>query len=63
MIVYDDGTEELSGAAFEPRCLNCGRFVKPRPKIGIGQRGPAPEPNADCKWCGPVQMPFVGWPV
>lgn len=43
-------------------CPKCGRYVKAdeRTKLPEYQGN---EPNATCKKCGRVQMPFCGWYV
>lgn len=43
------------GATFAQVCPKCGKFVKPYKRIRI--KGP----NAKCKKCGKVTMPFTGW--
>lgn len=49
-VVYGD-------AHFLRRCPKCWRFVKPHT---VARCSPG-RPNADCKRCGPVQMPFEGY--
>ena len=50
------------GAAFERKCPHCGQFVKADETVYFNQaEGIADQPNADCKKCGRVIMPFVGW--
>lgn len=45
---------------FVPRCPKCWRFVKARATLTT--KGGQPHgPNADCKKCGPVEMPFEGY--
>lgn len=41
-------------------CPKCGRFVKPDDKCAIPEYQ-SMKPNATCKKCGRVQMPFVDW--
>ena len=41
-------------------CPNCGRFVKNDEYTKIPEYL-GKEPNATCKRCGRVQMPFCGW--
>ena len=47
-------------AVFLPVCPKCGRFVKADKVIRL-KAGYVVGPNATCKRCGPVQMPFEGW--
>ena len=49
-ISYGDGT-------FVRRCPKCFRFVRPDEKALMG----GGEPNATCKRCGRVEMPFEGF--
>ena len=57
-IVFKGGKHD--GATFVPRCPHCFRFVKVHPTICF--RGTHPDgDNADCKKCGPVEMPFEGY--
>lgn len=51
-----------SFACFIPRCPNCGRFVKAG-EILMNREGEIKEkePNATCKKCGQVSMPFEGY--
>ncbi len=55
-----DDPDELDGATFVPVCPYCGRFVKVRDFIFF-TGGHPDSPNADCKRCGPVMMPFEGF--
>ena len=48
-------------ASFLPVCPKCGRFVKPHSTITFGGDDQPKGPNADCKRCGPVEMPFEGY--
>ena len=41
-------------------CPKCGRFVKSDEMSKIPEYL-RDEPNATCKKCGRVQMPFAGW--
>lgn len=51
-------------AVFVPVCPNCGRFVKADEvfhaefNLNDDMRY---DPNATCKHCGQVEMPFEGW--
>ena len=51
------------GAQFLRVCPKCGRFVKADKSITFNLRTEQPlkEPNATCKKCGRVEMPFEGW--
>lgn len=49
------------GATFIPRCPKCFRFVKVHTTICFRGDGQPHGPNADCKKCGPVEMPFEGY--
>lgn len=57
IVVY--GPFEGTNYAYFRVCPKCGRFVKAdnRAKIPEFQE----EPNATCKRCGRVKMPFCGW--
>jgi hypothetical protein len=59
------GTEEDEDgvAAFSAQCPRCGRFVKQRAFLFYTRRNgmTLPEPNADCRKCGPVMLDFLGW--
>jgi hypothetical protein len=47
-------------AYFTRRCPKCWRFVKAHKMVAF--KGSQPHgPNADCKKCGPVEMPFEGY--
>lgn len=41
-------------------CPKCGRFVKPDDRVRLPEYQ-GNDPNATCKKCGRVQMPFAGW--
>jgi len=41
-------------------CPKCGRFVKPDARVHLPEYQ-GNDPNATCKKCGRVQMPFAGW--
>ena len=41
-------------------CPKCGRFVKPDDNVKLPEYQ-QDEPNATCKKCGRVQMPFCCW--
>lgn len=57
-VVFDGGGE--GDMYFTRRCPKCWRFVKPHAKVTT--KGGQPHgPNADCKKCGPVEMPFEGY--
>ena len=58
IIVY--GPHEDYYHAYYRVCPKCGRFVKPDPATRIPEYQGA-EPNATCKKCGRVQMPFCTW--
>ena len=47
-------------ACFLPVCPTCGRYVKADDEININGNGPV-GPNATCKKCGRVEMPFEGY--
>ena len=49
------------GATFVPVCAGCGRFVKADETVRTSMAGLAPGPNATCKKCGRVEMPFEGF--
>ena len=49
------------GAAFVPVCPDCGRFVKADRTVRLSDAGLMPGPNATCKKCGRVEMPFEGF--
>jgi len=47
-------------AVFYRICPKCGRYVKADEKSKCGEYL-GEEPNATCKRCGRVQMPFCTW--
>ncbi len=50
------------GAQFVRICPKCGRFVRPDPEIITkGEQVQEDMPNATCRKCGRVAMPFEGW--
>lgn len=51
---YGDDTET---ASYIPVCPHCGRFVKADKQVKPNSN----EPNATCKKCGRVEMPFEGY--
>lgn len=60
----DEGEEY--GSTFVPICPSCGRFVKADPTMSFVKAGSfgaikPKEPNATCKKCGRVAMPFEGF--
>ena len=64
---YGEGTPVVSYGPFEGDyhfyfrvCPKCGRFVRPDDTAKIPEYQ-GREPNATCKRCGRVQMPFCSW--
>ena len=51
------------GALYVRRCPSCGRIVKADESILINGLDEVVDEgsNADCRKCGRVQMPFLGW--
>mgnify|MGYP001610076632 CR=1 FL=1 len=50
------------GAMFIPVCPLCRRFVRSDKTITFnGEEGPKKQPNATCRRCGRVEMPFEGY--
>ncbi len=50
------------GAQFVRVCPRCGRFVKADPEIITkGEQVQEGVPNATCRKCGRIEMPFEGW--
>lgn len=61
-IRYLDESGSFGDAIFIPVCPNCGRFVKANKRIKVSEmQGLKDEPNAKCKKCGNVKMPFEGF--
>ena len=68
MLEYGEGTPIISyGPTAENDyhvwyriCPKCGRYVKPDKACRIPEYQ-GQEPNATCKRCGRVQMPFCTW--
>ncbi len=58
-VLYVDRYDEYS-PVFYRVCPNCGRFVKADEKTQIPEYL-GEKPNATCKKCGRVQMPFCCW--
>lgn len=59
-VSYGDGAS--GKAQFVPVCPICGRFVRADDTIQIrGEQVDFEQPNATCKKCGRVEMPFEGW--
>lgn len=56
-VCYGDEEEK---AVFIPVCPQCGRFVK-RDKTITFKDAQNGTPNAECKKCGRVAMPFEGF--
>lgn len=51
-----------AGATFVPVCPLCRRFVRADKKLWINGLGEAKKgPNATCRACGRVEMPFEGY--
>jgi hypothetical protein len=59
-IVYGDGDDR---AVFVLVCPHCGRFVRADDEIRVSKwdGGLHPGPNATCRKCGRVRMPFEGF--
>jgi hypothetical protein len=51
------------GATFIPVCPKCGKFVKADDSVKTSEWDGrlSEEPNATCKKCGRVNMPFEGF--
>lgn len=60
-IVYGTPGSEYEGATFIPVCPNCGRFVTADATITFRDGTVSDEPNAECRRCGRVEMPFEGF--
>lgn len=64
MFEYEDFRRQNyeGGMVFVPVCPTCGRFVKADDQVFINGLGEyVPRPNADCKRCGRIEMPFEGF--
>ena len=50
-------------ASFIPVCPKCGRFVKEDENMMFTREGDfdRKQPNATCKKCGRIEMPFEGF--
>ena len=60
-VIYPDDTG-IGTAVFIPVCPKCGRFVKANKIIRVNEiTGLKDEPNAVCRKCGKVKMPFEGF--
>lgn len=58
--IYDCGGE--GDLYFIPVCPQCGRFVKADERVTVNGLGNwVEQPNATCKKCGRVEMPFEGF--
>jgi uncharacterized OB-fold protein len=60
VVIYGTGKEFDGAPVFYRVCPKCGRFVKPDDRTKIPEYL-GKEPNATCKKCGRVQMPFALW--
>ena len=58
IVIY--GHERDESPMFYRVCPKCGRFVKADDATQIPEYL-QDKPNATCKRCGRVQMPFAGW--
>lgn len=58
IVIY--GNERDESPMFYRVCPICGRFVKADDATQIPEYL-RDKPNATCKKCGRVQMPFAGW--
>jgi hypothetical protein len=55
-VLYGDGM------TFVPVCPQCGRFIKADKTVTVNGFGDyVAKPNATCKKCGRVEMPFEGF--
>lgn len=70
-MLYDNYGENIPTVAYGPtwegdyhvwykKCPKCGRYVKADNQCRIPEYQ-GKEPNATCKKCGRVQMPFAWW--
>lgn len=60
-VTYGESDSEHGRAVFVPVCPKCSRFVKPHDKMSFDYDGQPRTPNATCKKCGEVVMPFEGY--
>lgn len=67
MLDYGEGTPIVSYGPFDGCyalfyrvCPKCGKYVKADEKSRLGEYLGS-DPNATCKRCGRVQMPFCDW--
>ena len=59
-ISYDAGDDGVM--VFVPVCPLCGRFVKADDSVTVNGLGDyVSKPNAVCKHCGRIEMPFEGF--
>ena len=58
MVIYDGGIDE--SPIYYRVCPKCGRYVKADKETRIPEYQ-GKEPNATCRKCGRVLMPFAGW--
>ena len=60
-VAYGGDDDSDGSMVFVPVCKVCGRYVKADETVKWNEaHGPA-EPNATCKKCGRVGMPFEGF--
>ena len=50
-----------NGATFVPKCVTCGRFVKPDETVQSNDSGLRNVCNATCQRCGRTNMYFEGF--
>lgn len=60
-VTYPDETGYYGTAVFIPVCPNCGRFVTANGTIVLEKNMLKKEPNAICRKCGAIEMPFEGF--
>lgn len=60
-VAYGESDSEMGRAVFVPVCPKCARFVKPHDSVKFDGHGQPKAPNATCKKCGDVDMPFEGY--
>lgn len=53
--------DDQDRAVFVPVCPRCGRFVAADASVSWNANGKVAEPNATCRRCGRVAMPFEGF--